>query len=507
MGFYAAFMVADEVSVVSKPYGAQQAYRWNSTGADGYTLEPWQREGFGTDVILHIKPDTEDEDYTTYLDSYTLRSLIKKYSDYIRHPIKMDVEHSVKKEGTENEYETIVQEETINSMVPIWQKNKKEVTTEEYESFYRDKFFDYEKPLLCIPTKVEGSCTYAGLLYIPAHAPYDYYTREYEKGLQLYSSGVMIMEKCADLLPDYFNFVRGLIDSEDLSLNISREMLQHNRQLQLIEKSVEKKIKNEFAKCQKDDREKYKTFFAAFGRQIKFGCYSDYGTHKELLEDLLIFYSAAKKDMITLKEYVQDMKEGQTSIFYAVGDTVDKIDMLPQTERLKNKGFDVLYMTEDIDEFALTMMGQYQEKKFVNICAEDADIDTEEEKEALKAINQENKEMLDFMKESLGDQVGGVAFTDKLSHHPVCLGSEGRISATMEKTLNSMPGQEGVRASLVLQINKDHPIAQKLRELYQSDKDKLKKFAGILYSQARLIEGMSVDNPTQLADWVTELML
>ena len=502
VGFYSAFMVSDCVTVESKAFGKDDAWKWTSKGAEGYTMEPCDKESYGTKVTLHIKPDTDDEDYSTYLETYTISSIVKKYSDYIRYPICMDVPSRRLKEGSEDEYEDVTENRTLNSMVPIWKKNKNEVTDEEYESFYREKFFDYEKPVKVIHSKVEGAVTYSALLFIPSHAPFDYYSKEYEKGLQLYSSGVMIMDKCADLLPDYFSFVRGLVDSEDLSLNISREMLQHDMQLKVIAKSLEKKIRTELKKLMDNEREEYEKFFSAFGTQLKYGVYEHYGQNKEAVQDLLLFVSSAEKKPVSLSEYVSRMPEGQTEIYYACGETADKIDMLPQTEPLRDKGYEILYMTENVDEFAVKMMGEYDGKAFKNICADSLDLSTDEEKEALKATNEQAKDLLDTMKEAIGDGVQAVRFTNKLKNHPVCLTSEGDLSVEMEKVLNSLPNAGDVRARLVLEINESHPIADKLRALLASDPEKVKDYAKVLYAQARLIEGMPIDNPTEISSLI-----
>lgn len=507
VGFYSAFMVSDCVTVESRAYDSDEAWKWVSKGAEGYTIEPCEKEDHGTVITLHIKPDTENEDYSVYLESYTISTIVKKYSDYIRYPICMDVETRKLKEGSEDEYETVVETKTLNSMVPIWKKNKNEVTDEEYKSFYREKFFDYEDPAKVIHSKVEGSVTYSALLYIPSHAPFDYYSKEYEKGLQLYSSGVMIMDKCADLLPDYFSFVRGLVDSEDLSLNISREMLQHDMQLKVIAKSLEKKIRTELKKLMTDDRETYEKFFSAFGTQLKYGVYENYGQNKEAVQDLLIFVSSFEKKPVSLSEYVSRMPESQTDIYYACGETVDKIDMLPQTELLKEKGYEILYMTENVDEFALKMMDEYEGKKFKNICAESLDLSTDEEKEKLKEKNESAKSLLEIMKEGIGDSVHSVRFTNKLKNHPVCLTTEGDVSVEMEKVLNSLPNNGGdIHAKICLEINADHPIADKLTALAQSDPETLKQYAKILYAQARLIEGMSIENPTEISNLVCSVM-
>ena len=513
VGFYSAFMVSGKVEVKSRAYGSEESYCWTSEGADGYTVEPCEKEEYGTQVTLYLKENTEEEDYDQFLEPYRIRGLIKKYSDYISYPIRMKEE--VRKESPEQEnddaekkepeYEVV--EKTINSMVPLWKKNKKEISKEEYHQYYREKFFDFNDPVRVIHTRAEGVVSYDALLFIPKKPEYDYYTKEFEKGLALYSNGVMIMEKCPDLLPDYFSFVKGLVDSSDLSLNISREMLQHDRQLRLIAKNLERNIKNELTKMLEDDREAYKEFFKSFGLQLKFGIYNEYGLHKDMLQDLLLYYSSSQKDMTTLKEYVGRMQEGQEKIYYGCGETAEKIDMLPQTDMVKEKGFEILYMTDHVDEFVIQMMGQYEGKSFVNIAADDLDLSSEEEKEALQKENEYYKEMLDQLKEAVGDGVSAVRFTNRLKNHPVCLTSEGALSIEMEKTLNAMPVDEKVKAEVVLEINRNHAIAERLKAVEESgDKEKLKKYGKLLYAQARLIAGLSVDNPTELSNLICELM-
>lgn len=506
VGFYSAFMVSDCVTVESRAYGENEAYRWQSKGVEGYTVEECDKPDVGTTITLHIKDDTDEEKYSQFLEEYTIKTIVKKYSDYVRYPIRMTVEKRRLKEGTEDEYESVKEDETLNSMIPLWKKNKKEIKPEEYEAFYKDKFMDYEKPLKVIHYKTEGQATYDALLFIPSHAPFDYYTKEYEKGLQLYSKGVLIMDKCKDLLPDHFSFVKGLVDSEDLSLNISREVLQHDHQLKLIAKTIEKKIDSELKKMLETDREAYEKFFKAFGMQIKFGVYSDYGIHKDSLKDLLLFYSSSEKKPVTLKEYVSRMKDGQKDIYYAAGETTDKIDMLPQVDSVKDKGYEILYLTDYVDEFALRALSEYDGKTFVNVCTEDVDLGTEEEKEALKKENEDNADMLKEMKEALGENVHEVRFTDKLKDHPVCLSSEGAISLEMQKVLNAMPDGKDAKATVVLEINANHPIAEKLKSLYKDNKDSLCDYAKILYAQARLIGGMSVDDPVELSNLVCNLM-
>lgn len=508
VGFYSTFMVAKEVTVVTKAFGSDQAYKWTSDGVEGYTIEECDKpDGVGTTITLKLKDDTDDEKYSTYLDQYQIQSLVKKYSDYIRFPIRMEVEHThYNEEGKEPEVHKAI--ETLNSMTPIWKKNKSELKDEDYNNFYMEKFGDYEPPIAHIHSKNEGVATYDALLYIPARAPFDYYSKDYEKGLQLYSSGVMIMEKCADLLPDWFSFVKGVVDSEDLSLNISRELLQQDRQLKIIAKNLEKSIKNELAKLLKNDREKYEKFYSVFGLQFKFGIYQSYGAANETLKDLLMFPSSFDGKNVTLKEYVSRMKEDQKDIYYACGETKERIEMLPQLEKIKDKGYEVLYFTQDVDEFAIKVMINYDGKPFKSISDADLDLDTEEEKEEAKKLDEENKDMFTFMQEAIADKVKTVRLSKKLKTHPVCLSSDGSITIEMEKVLNAMPQNDGnkVKAEKALEINPNHPIFEKLKDLYANDKDKLKDYAKLLYDQALLIEGMSIDNPVEFANLVCELM-
>lgn len=508
VGFYSTFMVAKEVTVVTKAFGSDQAYKWTSDGVEGYTIEECDKpDGVGTTITLKLKDDTDDEKYSTYLDQYQIQSLVKKYSDYIRFPIRMEVEHThYNEEGKEPEVHKAI--ETLNSMIPIWKKNKSELKDEDYNNFYMEKFGDYEPPVAHIHSKNEGVATYDALLYIPARAPFDYYSKDYEKGLQLYSSGVMIMEKCADLLPDWFSFVKGVVDSEDLSLNISRELLQQDRQLKIIAKNLEKSIKNELAKLLKNDREKYEKFYSVFGLQFKFGIYQSYGAANETLKDLLMFPSSFDGKNVTLKEYVSRMKEDQKEIYYACGETKERIEMLPQLEKIKDKGYEVLYFTQDVDEFAIKVMINYDGKPFKSISDADLDLDTEEEKEEAKKLDEENKDMFAFMQEAIADKVKTVRLSKKLKTHPVCLSSDGSITIEMEKVLNAMPQNDDnkVKAEKALEINPNHPIFEKLKDLYANDKDKLKDYAKLLYDQALLIEGMSIDNPVEFANLVCELM-
>ena len=516
VGFYSAFMVAANVKVYSRAYGADEAYVWESNGAEGYTVEPCEKASNGTQIVLTIKEDTEDEKYSEFLESYRVQELVRKYSDYIRYPIRMEVEKSRMKEQPEGEeadeekapeYETYTEVGTLNSMVPIWRKNKNELTDEDYNSFYKEKFFDYSDPLKVIHTYTEGAATYHALLFIPAKAPYNYYTRDYEKGLKLYASGVLIMDSCKDLLPDHFSFVKGLVDSEDLSLNISREMLQHDRQLKVIASRLEKKIKSELLSMLKNDREKYEEFFKNFGLQLKYGVYNGFGANKELLQDLLLFYSSSEQKLVTLEEYVSRMKEDQKYIYYAGGESREQIERLPQTELVKDKGYEILYLTDDVDEFALQMMHDYSEKEFKSVSASDLDLDTEEEKKEFEKQTEENKDLLTFMKDALDGKVKAVVLSKRLKSHPVCLSNEGMLSIEMEKVLNAMPNDQKVKAERVLEVNASHPIFEKLSKLYAEDQEKLKTYAQLLYTQAELIEGMPVEDPVAFSNAVCELMV
>lgn len=507
VGFYSAFMVSDKVTVVSKAYGEDVAYEWESTGADGYTIKDCEKEGNGTEITLLLKADTEDENYSQYLETYQIKNLINKYSDYIRYPIQMMVEHQKLKEGTENEYETYSELETLNSMIPLWKKNKSELKDEDYNQFYKEKFYDFTDPAKVIHTNVEGIVSYTALLFIPGQAPYNYYTKEFEKGLQLYSSGVLIMEKCADLLPDYFSFVRGLVDSQDLSLNISREMLQHDRQLKAIAQRLEKKIKSELLSMLNTDREKYVEFFKNFGLQLKFGMYDKFGANKDAVKDLVMFYSSSEKALVTLSEYVSRMKPDQKYIYFASGESTDKIDKLPQTELLKDKGYEILYLTDDVDEFALQMLHTFEEKEFKSVSSDDLEIEeSKEEKEAAEKQAEESKDMLECMKEALGDKVAEVRLSQRLKSHPVCLTAKGGLSIEMEKVLNSMPVDQKIQAERVLEINAKHPILETLNKVYGEDKDAVKKYAKLLYDQALLIEGLPVEDPVAFSNAVCELM-
>lgn len=506
VGFYSSFMVSDDVTVISKKYNEEDAYKWESTGAEGYTITKDEKDTYGTTIILKIKSDNEEYNYSDFLDTYTIETLVKKYSDYIRYPIKMNVTRRELKKDSKDEYEDVTKEETLNSMIPLWKKDKNKITEEEYNNFYQSKFYDYENPIKVIHTSVEGMTSYKAILFLPAHAPFDYYSKEYEKGLALYSNGVLIMDKCSDLLPDYFGFVKGVVDSDDLSLNISREILQQDRQLKLIASNIEKKIKSELESMLKDERDKYEKFFKEFGMQLKLGVYNDYGMHKDELKDLLLFYSSKDEKYITLKEYVSSMKDDEENIYYACGETIDKINMLPQVEKVKDKGYNILYLTEYVDEFAIKSLMEYDGKKFVNVSEENLDLDTEEEKEEIKKINDENKEMLNSMKEIIGSDISDVRFTHRLKNHPVCLVSEGPVSIEMQKVLNAMPTDQSINAKIILEINSSHKIADKLKELYKSDKEKFNEYTKILYSQSRLIEGLSIENPTEISNLICDLL-
>lgn len=504
VGFYSAFMVSDKVTVESKSYKDDKATIWESTGVDGYTLSPSDKKDNGTIITLHLKEDTEDYNYSELLSEYKLRSIIKKYSDYISYPIKMEVENNRKKEDSD-EYETYKEVITVNSMIPLWKRNKKDITEEEYNNFYSDKFFDYDKPLDVLHFNIEGNVNYNALLYIPSHAPYDYYSKEYEKGLQLYTNGVLIMDKCSELLPDYFSFVRGVIDTEDIPLNISRETLQDDKNIKLIAKSIESKVKNELLDLLKNNRDKYLEFYKAFGMQLKFGIYNDYGMHKDKLEDLIMFYSSSEKKLITLDEYVNKLKEEDKNIYYCAGETVDKIDMLPQVEGIKDK-HEVLYLTDYVDEFAIMAIHEYKGKTFVNVTNESTDLSTDEEKEKINKENTDNKDMLEEMKKVLEDNVTEVKLTNKLKSHPVCLTTTGEVSTSMEKVINAMPTDEKIKANEVLEINASHKIVDKLKDLYKNNKDEFTKYTKVIYYEARLIEGLPIDNPTELSNLMCDIM-
>ncbi len=515
VGFYSAFMVAKKVTVISKAYGSDKAYRWESEGVDGYTITEDDKKNAGTEIILELIDDTDDEKYSDFLDTYRIKGLIRKYSDYIRFPIKMEVTHSRPKPQTDEEkeankapeYEEYIEIETLNSMVPLWKKNKSELKEEDYKHFYTEKFFDYNEPIRYAHVKNEGNANYNALLYIPSKAPFDFYSKEYEKGLQLYSNGVLIMDKCGDLLPDYFSFVKGLVDSEDLSLNISREMLQHDRQLKIIAKSIEKTISNELKKMLKNDREKYEEFWKAFGMQLKYGIYSDFGMNKEKLQDLLMFTSSKDKKLTTLDEYVTGMREEQKFIYYATGESVERIEQLPQTELVKDNGFEILYLTDNIDEFAVKSLMKYKDKEFKSVSSDDLGLENTEKQEEIKAKEEENADLLKALADALDGKVTKVILSQRLKSHPVCLTSEGEISLEMEKVLNAMPTDQKIKAQRVLEINPDHTIFEKLRAAQSaSDNEKLCKYASLLYNQALLIEGMSIENPVEFSNMICELM-
>ncbi len=501
VGFYSVFMVASKVEVISKAFGADEAYCWTSSGIDGYSIKKCEKENCGTDIILTIKDD--DKEYDRYLEEYNIKSLIKKYSDYITYPIKMEVTKNKPKEGTEDEFEEYKEIEVINSLVPLWKRNKKSIKQEDYDTFYSDKFFDYEKPLAQIHTAAEGTIEYNSLIYIPSHASYDYYSKDYEKGLQLYSNGVLIMEKCADLVPDYFSFIKGVVDSPDLSLNISRETLQQNRVLKTIATNIEKRIKSELLEMQSKEEDKYLKFWDAFGMQIKVGVYNDFGVNKEKLQDLLMFYSSKKEKLITLADYLKRNKDYK-EIYYACGNTIEQIAMLPQVEAIIEKGKEVLFCTDYVDEFVLKTLMKYEDAEFKNVCSDNISLDSDEEKEALKKLNEKSKEMLDLIKDTIA--VKEVKFTNKLKNHPVCLTSAGEISVEMEKVMNAMPTNENINAEKILEINENHPIAKKIQELYKKDKNQLKDYSKVLYAQARLIEGLPIDNPTEITNLICEMI-
>ncbi|GEM04971.1 chaperone protein HtpG [Halolactibacillus miurensis] len=504
VGFYAAFMVADKVSVTSRAVDSDQAYHWYSEGAEGFTIEEATKDDVGTTITLTIKASTEDDDFEQFLDPRQLQTIVKTYSDFIRYPIKMDLTEEKLKEGTEDEYETIVEEKTVNSMVPIWKKNKAELTDDDYKNFYQEKHFGYDDPLTHVHVSVDGNIRYQAILYVPETAPYNYYSQEFEKGLELYSNGVLIKNKAPELLPDYFSFVKGLVDSEDLSLNISREMLQHDRQLKLIEKNLVKKIKQELKKLLMNDREKYETFFKAFGRQLKYGVYSDFGQNKDTLKDLLLFYSSTEEKLVTLAEYVERMKEDQTYIYYATGESHARIERLPQTEIVRDKGYEILYFTDDIDEFAIKMLLNYDEKEFKSVSSGDLGFEDDQAEE--KTASEEDQAIFDQMKEILKGKVSDVRLSKRLKTHPVCLSNEGDISIEMEKVLSMMPENQGVKAEKVLEINADHDIFKSLKQASQSNEDMMETYTNVLYNQALLIEGLPVEDPVSYANDVWKVM-
>ncbi|WP_423801956.1 molecular chaperone HtpG [Neobacillus sp. SAB-20_R2A] len=507
VGFYSAFMVADVVTVISKALGSDEAYKWESQGAEGYTIVPCEKDTVGTEIILKIKDNTEEENYDEYLEEYRLKAIIKKYSDFIRYPIKMDVSKSRLQEGSETEYEDYQVEETINSMVPIWRKNKNELTAEDYDNFYAEKRYGFDKPLKHIHISVDGAVRYNAILYIPESMPFDYYSAEYEKGLELYSSGVLIMNKCADLLPDYFSFVKGMVDSEDLSLNISRELLQHDRQLKLIAKNINKKIKSELVSLLKNERDKYEQFYQAFGRQLKYGVYSEFGAHKEELQDLLMFHSSKEKKLVTLDEYVSRMPEDQKYIFYATGGSNERIEKLPQTELVADKGYEILYFTDEIDEFAIRMLMSYKDKEFKSVSSGDLGFEADEKSQDSEAEEQDNKELFDYMKETLAGKVKDVRVSKRLKSHPVCLSTDGEVSIEMEKILNAMPNSQGIKAEKVLEINANHEVFASLKESFAGDKDKLTLYTHLLYNQALLIEGLPIEDPVEFTNNICKIMV
>lgn len=503
VGFYSGFLVADKITVITKAFGADKAYKWESDGVDGYTISEAEKDSFGTDIILHLKANDEDENYDEFLEEYKLKSLIKKYSDFIRYPIKLDVTKSRVKEGTENEYEEYVEEETVNSMVPLWRRNKNELTDDDYNNFYVEKRFGFDKPLRHMHISVDGMISYNSILYIPENIPYDYYTKEYEKGLELYSNGVLIMEKCSELLPDYFGFVKGIVDSQDLSLNISREMLQHDRQLSRIAKNIKTKIKNELESMMKNDRESYEKFYKSFGRQLKYGVYDDFGMNKDELKDLLMFYSSKEKKMVNLAEYVERMAEDQKYIYYAVGESNERIEKMPQTEMVLDKGYEILYFTEDVDEFAIKMLMNYKEKEFKSVSSGDLGIESEEEN---KKENEENKGIFEAMKDALGEKISAVKASSRLKNYPVCLSSEGEVSIEMEKILSAMPNNQGVKAQKVLEVNTNHEVFNSLKDALENDKDKFNLYTKLLYNQALLVEGLSIEDPVDFTNDICKLM-
>ncbi len=507
VGFYSAFMVADTITVISRVFGSDEAYKWESNGAEGYTIEPCEKSSVGTEIILKIKENIEDEDFDKYLDENGLKTIIKKYSDFIRYPIKMDVSESRLKEGSETEYEDYSTEKTVNSMVPIWKKNKSELTKEDYDNFYTEKHFGYDKPAKHVHISVDGALSYNAILFIPGKMPYDFYTKEYEKGLELYSSSVLIMNKCADLLPDYFSFVKGIVDSEDLSLNISREVLQHDRQLKLIAKNIKSKIKSELENLLKNDREKYDVFYESFGRQLKFGIYSDYGMNKDVLQDLLMFYSSKEKKMVTLDEYVSRMPESQKYIYYAAGDSIERIEKLPQIEMVSESGFEILYFTDDVDEFAVRMLMSYKEKEFKSVSSGDLGIEEEKKDETEIKDEKDSKELFEHMKKVLSGKVKDVKASKRLKNYPVCLSNEGDLTIEMEKILNSMPNNENVKAEKVLEININHDMFVALKDSFEKDKDKFDLYTNILYSQALLIEGLPINDPVEFTNNVCKIMI
>ncbi|MGO4548353.1 molecular chaperone HtpG [Paenibacillus sp. 2TAB23] len=507
VGFYSAFMVADVVTVTTKAFGSDEAFKWESTGADGYTIEPAEKATAGTEIVLNIKENTEDDQYDEYLEEYRLKSIIKKYSDFIRYPIKMDVKGQRPKEGADNEFEEYQEEQTVNSMVPIWRKNKNELTQEDYDQFYFEKRYGFDKPIKHLHISADGAVVYNAILYIPENTPFDYYTKEYEKGLELYSNGVLIMDKCSDLLPDYFSFVKGMVDSEDLSLNISREMLQHDRQLKLIAKNINSKIKSALLAILKDEREKYETFYKGFGRQLKFGVYNDYGANKDVLQDLLLFHSSKEKKLVTLDEYVSRMSEDQKYIYYASGESIERIERLPQTEMVSDKGFEILYFTDDIDEFAIKVVAKYKDKEFKSVSSGDLGIEADEKDKETAEEQELHKELFEQMKDILQDKVKAVKASKRLKSHPVCLSTEGEVTIEMEKILKAMPNSQDVKADKVLEINVNHEIFAALKDAHGKDQAKLSLYTSLLYNQALLIEGLPIQDPVSFTNDICKVMV
>lgn len=507
VGFYSAFMVADKLAVTSKTLGSDEAWKWESEGADGYTITPAEKDSVGTEIVLTIKENTEEDSYDEFLEEYRLRSIIKKYSDFIRYPIKMDVTGQRPKEGTENEFEEYQEEQTVNSMVPIWRKNKSELTEEDYNNFYMEKRYGFDKPLKHLHISADGAVVYNAILFIPENTPFDYYTKEYEKGLELYSNGVLIMDKCGDLLPDYFGFVKGMVDSEDLSLNISREMLQHDRQLSLIAKNIKNKIKSQLQSLLKDERENYEKFYQAFGRQLKYGVYSDYGVNKDTLQDLLLFTSSKESKLVNLDEYVSRMPEDQKYIYYASGESISRIEKLPQIEGVLEKGYEVLYFTDDIDEFAIKMITNYKEKEFKSISSGDLGIEDSADKEETDAQDNDNKELFEAMQAQLAGKVKAVKASKRLRSHPVCLSTEGELTIEMEKILKAMPNSENVQADKVLEINVNHDVFKSLKDAFAQDQEKLNLYTSLLYHQALLIEGLPIQDPVEFTNDICKVMV
>ncbi|CAM4455292.1 molecular chaperone HtpG [Paenibacillus xylanexedens] len=507
VGFYSAFMVADKLTVTSKTLGSDEAWKWESEGADGYTITPAEKDSVGTEIVLTIKENTEEDSYDEFLEEYRLRSIIKKYSDFIRYPIKMDVTGQRPKEGTENEFEEYQEEQTVNSMVPIWRKNKSELTEEDYNNFYMEKRYGFDKPLKHLHISADGAVVYNAILFIPENTPFDYYTKEYEKGLELYSNGVLIMDKCGDLLPDYFGFVKGMVDSEDLSLNISREMLQHDRQLSLIAKNIKNKIKSQLQSLLKDERENYEKFYQAFGRQLKYGVYSDYGVNKDTLQDLLLFTSSKESKLVSLDEYVSRMPEDQKYIYYASGESISRIEKLPQIEGVLEKGYEVLYFTDDIDEFAIKMITNYKEKEFKSISSGDLGIEDNADKEETDAQDNDNKELFEAMQAQLAGKVKAVKASKRLRSHPVCLSTEGELTIEMEKILKAMPNSENVQADKVLEINVNHDVFKSLKDAFAQDQEKLNLYTSLLYHQALLIEGLPIQDPVEFTNDICKVMV